>query len=158
MTSDYLVIHTPGAFGNFIAYLVDCHLQKMLLPSPFVESGAAHSRKEITMSMDMVIPGSWEKYKEQINKKKVIGCVWEQQYFTYILHAYNSRTNNGQYGKCGVEYAEQDFYNFVKNHTASERIKQNIIDLKNLFNIQIDENNTKVPRHVLRMFFWFAIF
>jgi len=153
----YAVIHTPGAFGNFVAYLVDCYQQKKLLPSPFVESGASHARIVETISIDMVIPGSWESYKEQAIDKNVIGCVWKQEYFTYILHAYYSRTNNGQYGACGLEYAEKDFYNFVIDHTA-DRVKQNIVDLKQLFNIEITEKNTQVPRHVLRMFFWFTIF
>ena len=53
----YAVIHTPGAFGNFVAYLVDCYQQKKLLPSPFVESGASHARIAKTKSIDMVIPG-----------------------------------------------------------------------------------------------------
>jgi len=154
----YAVIHTPGAVGNFVAYLVDCYQQKKLLPSPFVKSGASHARSVETISIDMVIPGSRKSYKEQSIDKNVIGCVWKQEYFTYILHAYYSRTNTGQYGACGLEYAEQDFYNFVMNHTAADRVKQNIVDLKELFNIEITEKNTQVPRHVLRMFFWFALF
>ena len=154
----YAVIHTPGSFGNFVAYLVDCHQQKKLLPSPFVESGAAHARIVETKSIDMVIPGSWQSYQEQSIDKNVIGCVWKQEYFTYILHAYYSRTNTGQYGACGLEYAEKDFYNFVINHAAADRVKQNIVDLKELFNIEITEKNTQVSRHVLRMFFWFTIF
>jgi hypothetical protein len=158
MTNDYLVIHTPGAFGNFVAHLVDCHKKKKLLPSPFVGSGASHARIAETKAMDMVIPGLWQSYKEQSSDKNIIGCVWKQEYFTYILHAYYSRTNYGQYGECGLEYAEKDFYNFVMNHAAVDRVKQNIVDLKELFNVEITEKNTQVSRHVLRMFFWFTLF
>lgn len=154
----YAVIHTPGAFGNFTAYLVDCHRQKKILPSPFVASGASHARVKGTSAIDMVIPGAWESYKEQSLGKSIIGCVWKQEYFAYIMHAYYSRTNTGQYGACGLEYAEKDFYNFVMNHRAADRVKQNILDLKELFNLEINEKNTQVSRHVLRMFFWFALF
>lgn len=158
MTNDYLVIHTPGAFGNFLAYLIDCHQHKTLLPSPFIKSGASHARIRYTTSFDMVIPGLWEELRQQSVGKKLIGCVWQQEYFTYILHAYYSRTNGGQYGSCGLECAEKDFYNFVIKHKAVERVKQNIVDLKNLFNLEITEKNTQAPRYILRMFFWFAIF
>lgn len=159
-TQDYLVIHTPGAFGNFIGYLVDCHACGTLLPSPFVESGASHKRTGAkTQSWDMVIPGHWQKYNEETTANKtVIGCVWQPRHFPYVLHAYHSRTNQGQYGKCGVEFAEQDFYNFVMNHSASDRMRQALIDLKTFFGIEITAHNTQVPRHVLRMFFWLTLF
>ncbi len=152
------MIHTPGAFGNFVAHLVDSHKQKKLLPNPFVASGAAHARISGTRAMDMVVPGMWDEYKEQSLDKNIIACVWKQEYFAYILHAYYSRTNTGQYGACGLEYAEKDFYNFVMNHAAADRVKQNIVDLKELFNVEITAKNTQVSRHVLRMFFWFALF
>jgi hypothetical protein len=44
------------------------------------------------------------------------------------------------------------------NHAAADRVKQNIVDLKELFNVEITEKNTQVSRHVLRMFFWFTLF
>ena len=157
MSNQYLVIHTPGAFGNFIAHLIDCHRSNKLLPSPFVASGASHNRQRSTKNLDMVIPGAWENFNTILNGKKVVGCVWKQDYFTYILHAYYSRTNMGRFGKCGLEYAEKNFYNFVIEHRATERMKQNITDLKDLFRLCVDEKNPQVPRHVLRMFFWFAI-
>jgi hypothetical protein len=158
MSSQYLVVHTPGAFGNFIAYLIDCYQSNKLLPSPFVGVGVSHNRQVLTKSIDLVIPGMWENYNNGSNEKKVIGCVWKQSFFTYILHAYYSRTIVGQYGKCGLEYAEKNFYSFVKEHKGTERVMQNIIDLKDLFGLCIDEKNPQVPRHILRMFFWFNIF
>ena len=157
MSDPYLVVHTPGAFGNFIAHLIDWHQSNKLLPLPFVPSGASHNRHGHTQSLDMVIPGMWEKYNNSSNGKKVIGCVWKQDFFTYILHAYYSRTNVGQYGECGLEYAEKNFHDFVQKHTATERMKQNITDLKDLFELLVDEKNTQVPRYILRMFFWFTI-
>lgn len=158
MSDPYLVLHTPGAFGNFIAHLIDCHQSNKLLPSPFVLSGASHNRQGSTKSLDMVIPGTWENYNNGSNGKKVIGCVWKQDFFTYILHAYYSRTNSGQYGECGLEYAEKNFYDFVQKHRATERMKQNITDLKDLFGLCVDEKNSQVPKHIMRMFFWFNIF
>ena len=158
MSDTYLVVHTPGAFGNFIAHLIDCYQSNKLLPLPFVSSGASHNRHGPTQSLDMVTPGMWEKYNNSLNGKKVIGCVWKQDFFTYILHAYFSRTNGGQYGECGLEYAEKNFHDFVQKHRATERMKQNITDLKDLFGLCVDEKNPQVPRHVLRMFFWFAMF
>jgi len=159
MNKDYLVVHTPGAFGNFIGYLIDCHQQDTLLPPPFVESGAAHNRTtKVTESLDMVIPGTWDQYHQQSSKKTTIGCVWQPKYFPYILHSYYGRTNGGQYGKCGVESAEKNFYNFVINHMAVDRVSQNIGYLKQLFDVEVNEQNQQVPRNVLRMFFWFVLF
>jgi len=159
MTNNYLVIHTPGAFGNFMGHLIDCHKQKKLLPqSPFVESGASHRRNNnITRSIDMAVPGHWDQLEKLSLEKKIVGCVWKQEYFTYILHALYARTNQGQYGECGIKYAEKDFYHFIMNHGASERMQQNIVNLKELFNLEITKTNTHVPRHVLRMFFWLSI-
>jgi hypothetical protein len=106
----------------------------------------------------MVIPGSWDQYHQHSFKKTTIGCVWQPKYFPYILHAYYGRTNGGQYGECGVESAEKNFYSFVMNHTAADRVSQNITYLKQLFNVEVNEKNQQVPRNVLRMFFWFALF
>ena len=158
MSDQYLVVHTPGAFGNFVAYLIDCHKARQILPSPFVVSGASHNRQIFTTSLDLVLPGEWENYNNSSNGSRVIGCVWKQDFFTYVLHACYSRTNNGQYGECGLEYAEKNFYNFVKEHRVTEGFEQHINDLKELFGLCIDEKNPQVPRHIWRMYFWFAIF
>ena len=158
MSSRYLVVYTPGTFGNFVAYLIDCHRAKQILPSPFVSSGASHNRQILTTSLNLVEPGTWENYKDNSNASRVFGCVWKQDFFTYVLHAYYSRTNGGQYGECGLEYAEKNFYNFVKEHHETERFEQHINDFKELFGLCIDEKNPQVPRHIWRMYFWFAIF
>lgn len=159
MTKEYQIIHTPGAFGNFIGYLVDCHRSNVLLPTPFVRSGSSHNRHhDQTDSLDLVIPGKWDEYKQYSTTKTTIGCVWETRYFSYILHAVYSRTNMGQYGECGVRFAERDFYNFVTTHKAEQRMFDNIKQLKQLFNIEVSQKKPHVPRNVLRMFFWFAFF
>ena len=74
MDKDFLVLHTPGAFGNFMAYLIDCHIAGEMLPEPFVESGASHSREypDTTQSIDVVIPGLWKEV--ETSKNVLVGC------------------------------------------------------------------------------------
>ena len=93
MDKDFLVLHTPGAFGNFMAYLIDCHIAGEMLPEPFIESGASHARSYsgTTQSMDVLIPGLWKEV--ETSKNVLVGCVWELEHYKYILHAYYSRTN-----------------------------------------------------------------
>ena len=154
MDKDFLVLHTPGAFGNFMAYLIDCHIAGEMLPEPFIESGASHARSYsgTTQSMDVLIPGLWKEV--ETSKNVLVGCVWELEHYKYILHAYYSRTNIGQYGRCGIEYCQDNFFDFVARHQASDRLQQDIVDLQSLFGLVISEENKQVPRHVLRMFFW----
>jgi len=158
MDRDFLVIHTPGAFGNYVAYLIDCHIKGTMLPAPFVDTGASHNRgdKKMTPAMDVVVPGLWQEVRKHYDKK-IIGCVWQSPYFKYILHACYSRTNNGQYGQCGVEYCQDDFYGFIAKHDCREDFEQDIKDLEKLFGIKVNEHHRKVPTHVLRMFFWYKM-
>lgn len=157
MNKDFLVVHTPGAFGNFLGHIIDCHSAEKLLPSPFVESGASHDRPNSkTQSFDLVAPEEQTQFA-QARDKTVIGCVWDELYFPYILHAYYSRTNNGQYGKCGVEFLEENFFQFVEMH-GIPNVRQNIKTMKDFFGLDINKENQKVPRHVLRQFFWLQLF
>jgi len=157
MSKDFLVVHTPGAFGNFLGYLVDCHLAEKLLPSPFIHSGASHARiNKNTQSLDLVVSEQQTQFAQAIDKK-VIGCVWDESYFPYILHAYYSRTNTGQYGKCGVEFLEENFFQYVEKHN-SPSVQQNIKTMKDFFGLNINKESQTVPRHVLRQFFWFQLF
>jgi hypothetical protein len=157
MSKDFLVVHTPGAFGNFLGYLVDCHLAEKLLPSPFIHSGASHARiNKNTQSLDLVVSEQQTQFAQAIDKK-VIGCVWDESYFPYILHAYYSRTNTGQYGKCGVEFLEENFFQYVEKHN-SPSVQQNIKTMKDFFGLDINKESQTVPRHVLRQFFWFQLF
>jgi len=157
MSKDFLVVHTPGAFGNFLGYLVDCHLAEKLLPSPFIHSGASHARiNKNTQSLDLVVSEQQTQFAQAIDKK-VIGCVWDESYFPYILHAYYSRTNTGQYGKCGVKFLEENFFQYVEKHN-SPSVQQNIKTMKDFFGLDINKESQTVPRHVLRQFFWFQLF
>ena len=157
MNKDFLVIHTPGAFGNFLGYIVDCHLAEKLLPSPFVESGASHDRpNEKTQSFDLVVPKQQTQFA-QARDKTVIGCVWDESYFPYILHAYYGRTNIGQYGKCGVASLEENFLQFTKMH-RSQDVMQNVTVIKDFFGFDINQERQTVPRHILRQFFWLQLF
>jgi hypothetical protein len=157
MNKDFLVVHTPGAFGNFLGYIVDCHLAEKLLPSPFVESGASHDRpNEKTQSFDLVVPKQQTQFA-QARDKTVIGCVWDESYFPYILHAYYGRTNMGQYGKCGVASLEENFLQFTKMH-RSQDVMQNVTVIKDFFGFDINQERQTVPRHILRQFFWLQLF
>ena len=40
------VYYTPGAFGNFLGYLIDSFSEKKLLSSPFLPSGSSHGRAD----------------------------------------------------------------------------------------------------------------
>ena len=157
MSKDFLVVHTPGAFGNFLGYLVDCHLAEKLLPSPFIHSGASHARiNKNTQSLDLVVSEQQTQFAQAIDKK-VIGCVWDESYFPYILHAYYGRTNYGQYGKCGVAILEENFHQFTEMHDSQD-VRQNITVIKDFFGFEINKETQKVPRHVLRQFFWLQLF
>lgn len=157
MNTDFLVLHTPGAFGNFIGYLIDCHKSGKLLPPPFNVAGSSHSRVDAqTKSYDVVVPGAWDKVAAN-KDKSLVACVWDSKHFAYILHAMYGRTNQGQFGGCGVEYCQEDFYSFIHEHDMSAQFKQDIVDLERLFGFVVDEQNKKVPRHVLRMFFWYKL-
>ena len=154
---DFTVVHTPGAFGNFVGYIFDCHLAEKLLPLPFVKSGASHDRQnEKTQSFDLVVPDQEKQFK-QSKDRTVIGCVWEESYFPYILHAYYGRTNDGQYGECGVKVLEENFLEYIEMH-SSQSVWQNVTVIKDFFNFDINKDSPKVPRHILRQFFWLQLF
>jgi len=158
LENSFYIIHTPGAFGNFLAYIFDCYQQKKVLPSPFVSGGASHNREKSTESFDMVLPDRVKFFEQNCYGKKVIGCVWDEEYFNYILHAYLSRTNGGQYGDCGVKFLENNFYDWALRHENVESVKENIVNIKNFFKYNIEETNKVVPRYILRQYFWFQIF
>ena len=158
LENSFYIIHTPGAFGNFLAYIFDCYQQKKVLPSPFVSGGASHNREKSTESFDMVLPDRVKFFDQHRSGKQIIGCVWDEEHFNYILHAYLSRTNNGQYGDCGVKFLENNFYDWVYNHENADSVKENIDNIKYLLNYTVNETNKTVPRYILRQFFWFQLF
>jgi len=157
MDKEFLVLYTPGAFGNFIAYLIDSHKANKMLPSPFDSLGTSHFRTSdsTTKNFDMVVPGLWDKVEEQ-KDKSLVACVWGPEYFRYILHAYYSRSGSRD-GKCGIEICQDDFYDYVHKHGQSHMLQQEILDLGTVFGFNVNEQNRKVPRHLLRMYFWYKM-
>ena len=157
-----MTVYTPGAFGNFLAYILDCYRHKTMLESPFLDSGASHNRDESgdnTESWDIIHPDVLAKYKaNNFEHNTVIGIHWPQHYFRYVLHASIDRTNRGQYGKSGVAYAEQNFYEFVKKHQqlfdGNVWMETYFSRLKDYFNFECTAENPKVPRIVLRNLLW----
>jgi len=158
--SKYLVVHTPGAFGNFLAWIIDCHRDKKIGDSPFTLAGSSHDRKTVTPAWDIIMPARMSKYKDQqFDGAQVIGIHWPQKFFPYILHASIERTNTNQYGKSGVAYAEENFYDFTNRHQSiledgSIWMQSYLPRLKEFYNFDCNENNPTVPRIVLRNLFW----
>jgi hypothetical protein len=149
---DYIVMFTPGAFGHFMCYLIDCHKQGKVLPAPFVSAGASHNEPyDRTTFCYNLVAGDGEDMQRHLHKEK-IGCVFDPEWFHYMLHAFYGRVNDGQYGKCAVTFMQNDFYEFVRLSDAD--LQADINDLKSQFDFHISEHNRKVPRHVLRLFFW----
>jgi hypothetical protein len=156
----YHVVHTPGTFGNFLAWLIDCYQNKEIKDSPFLGSGNSHGRTKTTTSWDIVMPQYMEKYmNNDVDGATLIGVTYPSKYFPYLLHASLDRTNTGQYGDSGVAYAEKDFYGFVKKHEAlledgSVWMMEYLPRLKEHFNFECTEQNPTVPRLVLRNLLW----
>jgi hypothetical protein len=155
----YKVLHTTGSFGNFISYLIDSHIAGQLLPDPFNASGSCDGRDTPTESLHG--GESFYHLKDVIGKKdpmtKFIACVWDDEYFPYILHASYGRSNDGQYGGCGVQYLETNFFDFAKKHKSKDFFKD-IDNLKMYFNIDVNESNPTIPRYILRQYFWLKFF
>jgi len=160
----YKVLHTTGAFGNFIAYLIDSHVAGNLLPNPLNASGSSDDRKIFTENLHG--GESFYHLKDVIENgtgTKFIGCVWDDKYFPYILHASYGRSNPGLYRGCGVQYLEKNFFDFArKNESAKlagcDDFFGDIQTLKMYFGIDVDENNPTVPRYILRQYFWLKFF
>jgi hypothetical protein len=157
----YLVVNTPGAFGSFLSWLIDCYLVKEVGKSPFLESGNSHGRKVIsTSSWDIVLPSLQQKYKDGVfDGAEVIGIHWPDKFFSYVLHASLDRTHHGQYGASGVAFAEKNFHDFVHRHDA--RLEDGTVwmtsylpRLKEYFNFDCNADTPTVPRLVLRNLFW----
>ena len=155
----YKVLHTTGSFGNFISYLIDSHVAGQLLNDPINASGSCDGRETPTENLHG--GESFYHLEDVINKNnsnlKFIACVWNNEYFPYILHASYGRSNGGQYGGCGVKYLEKNFFDFAKKHDTNDFFND-IDDLKSYFNIDINENNPTVPRYILRQYFWLKLF
>ena len=159
----YKVYYTPGAFGNFLGYLIDCYNNEKLLPSPFLPSGSSHGRYEYPNKTKVFPINLEEEYQNFIKEGGFggFGLIWKSHYFFYILHAVYSRTNRGQYGECGIRIMQENFWKYHKMH-ESPALKGNnwnllLSDLKNFYNFDCNENNQVVPRFILRQLFFFYI-
>jgi hypothetical protein len=154
------VFHTPGAFGNYLAHLLDCHRQGTMLDDPFTGSGSSHNRNGSTRSMDIVLDQNWHAFNE--SRPGDLGVWWPEEHFDLILHSAYGRTNEGQYGRCGVEALQEDAWDYLARHSGhgtrgNDWIKF-VHDLKSLFDFTLSPENPKVPRMVLRQYFFFMLF
>ena len=166
MDKTFLVVHTPGTFGSFLAWSIDCYKEKKILQSPFLASGNSHghnieNEKQIgTISWDIILPQLRRKYDQNdTDGAHIIGIHWDQKWFPYLLHAGIDRTNNGQYGVSGVAFAEKNFHEFMEKHTAL--LEDGTVWMKSYkprllehFDFDCNHENPTVPRLVLRNLFW----
>ena len=150
------VFHTPGSFGNYISYLLDCKENGSLLDAPFTSSGSSHKRKGNTQSYDIVLTDAYNQFTNATSEDFAI--FWEDRYFFLILHSAYGRTNDGQYGECGVRALEQNTYQWYKMHDG-HGIGGNDLDtfiggLETYFNFKCDIDSQKVPAIVLQNYFF----
>ncbi len=162
MNNKFAVVFTPGSFGHYVAYILDCYQKEKVLSAPFVAGGASHNRERNVKVFDYFAPYTRQDIDENRTAfETLIGCVWNENYFQYILHAYLSRTNDGQYNGCGVEYLEKNFYDFVQKHGSypkHDAMKQLVQSINYFFGYDVNKENKTVPRYILRQFFWLQIF
>jgi hypothetical protein len=154
------VFHTPGAFGNYLAFLIDSKNKGKIISDPFTESGSSHHRKKITISHDIVLSDNYVQFKNCTDRD--IGIYWPDEYFFYILHSAYGRTNNGQYGGCGVKALQNNTWQWYTNHQAhvynGNDLAYFLDNLKTFYGFDCNEHNQVVPRIVLQhcYFFYFT--
>jgi len=155
--SEHRIFHTPGAFGNYVAFLLDCKTKGKIGENPFTESGSSHAREVITQSCDIVLSDEYEIFLQCT--KDDIGIYWPNEYFFYILHSAYGRTNHGQYGKCGVRALQENTWQWLSLHTGHNILGNDlelfVSDLEKMYNFKLDEKNQKVPINLLRHYFFF---
>ena len=156
------VYYTPGAFGNFLGYLIDCYNYKKILPSPLVPAGSSHGRKfhkykNKTLVYPINLDSEYQTFLE--HKGDGLGLTWKPQYFFYILHAVYSRTNSGIFDECGVKAMQENFWKFYTMNEAPQLKywKLLLMDLKKFYNFDCNEQNQVVPKLILRQLFFFYI-
>ena len=79
---EHRIFHTPGAFGNYVAFLLDCKTKGKMHENPFTESGSSHARAVITQSCDIVLSNEYDKFLQCTRDD--IGIYWPDEYFFYI--------------------------------------------------------------------------
>jgi hypothetical protein len=152
------VFYTPGAFGNYFKHLLNSYEKKKLIKGEFMPSGNSHFNG---LQHDDAYPINLDKAYEIFKQRDDgYGLVWDQQYFFMMLHSTYSRTNPGSFGECGVEYLQNNFYDFYtsqKSYKVSNYWDLMLQDIENFYNFKCNKDNPKVPRIVLRQLFFFYI-
>jgi hypothetical protein len=151
------IFHTPGSFGNYLAFLIDSKNNGKLLDDPFTASGSSHNREKTTRSYDIVLSNAYDNFKECTNND--IGIYWPTEYFFYILHSAYGRTNNGQYGICGVKALQDNTWQWFNQHQGhgqpGNSLSMFLDGLKTFYGVVCDKDNQIVPKNVLRYYFFF---
>ena len=151
------VFYTPGAFGNFFKYLLNCYDNKKIEKEDFRPSGNAHFDGQHGDAYPINLDKPYEIFNQG---NSGYGLVWDEQYFFYILHSVYSRTNGGVFGDCGVKYLQDNFWNYCKiqkEYKVSNYWDLMLKDMETFFNFKCDKDNQKVPRMILRQLFFFYI-
>lgn len=156
MINKHIIYHTPGAFGNFLAYIIDSHQAGEMLPNPFTSSGNSHQRKCITQSKDIVLSENYRNFNERKQSDRCIGIYWPEEYFFYILHATYGRTMTKQNG---VNNMQENLWDYINQHPGQHHEGNDwsllLNDLQMLFNFDCNENNQSPSRGLLRQLFFF---
>lgn len=150
------VFHTPGAFGNYIGFLLGCKSKGKIEPDPFTQSGSSHDR-QVNNSHDIVLTDGYTQFNTC--NKNDFGIYWPTEYFFYILHSVYGRTNQGQYGACGVRALEKNTWQWFNSHQGhglpGNDLSLFLKDLETLYNFKCDQQNQVVPKNLLRHYFFF---
>ena len=150
------VFHTPGSFGNYVAFLLDCKQNGKLLESPFTESGSSHYRKVSTKSYDIVLTDGYETFKK--SNMNDIAIFWDDSYFFLILHSAYGRTNSGQYGRCGAKALQENTYKWYQEHEGHTKEGNDMAHflngLKLYYNFDCNNETPVVPTMILQHYFF----
>ena len=148
------VFYTAGTFGHFTAYLLDSHVKKELLPTPFTVLGNSHNKKfGKIQNFDITGDEAMKRYIGTNHDHNSIGITWPEEMFAYCLHASIARTRKTDQ-KDGIEELQEDAYTFLTTnpgeywHLLSK-------DLETMYNFKITETTKRIPRSVLRQYYFF---
>lgn len=150
------VFHTPGSFGNYVAYLLDCKQVGHVRQSPFTASGSSHLRSGATKSYDIVLDAGNNVFRGA--NENDIAIHWDKSYFFLILHSAYGRTNSGQYGKCGVQALEENTYQWYNKHQGHKHKGNDLDDflynIEKFYDFRCDAERQRVPTQILQQYFF----